>query len=85
MQYVHNKSTLAVVLVELFLAFDGFQLCTVDLSRAGEGDKAPTLKAQRFLDAHPPPQNACRIHTDGYFSNEKLKPTALHNSYYLSK
>lgn len=84
MQYVHNKSTLAIVLVELFLAFDGFQLCTTDLSRAGEEDKAPTLKAQRFLDA-PPCQNACRIYTDGSFSNEKLKPTALHNSYYLSK
>lgn len=56
MQYVHNKSTLAIVLVDLFLAFDGFQLCTTDLSRAEEEDKAPTLKAQRFLDAPPLPK-----------------------------
>lgn len=45
-----------MLLVELFLAVDGFLLCTVGLSRSREEGKAPTLKTQlKICQMHPLP------------------------------
>lgn len=44
-----------MLLVELFLAVDGFLLCTISLSKAREEGKAPALKAQLKVCQMQPP------------------------------
>lgn len=80
-----NKSTLAIVMVDYFLAVDDFSPHKTDLSRAGRKAK-PTSKSSKVSRCSPTPQIKCMLDTYmSYLSNKAMKPTTQHNSYYLSK